>query len=382
MTKSASDDPLPAFIILSWLAFLIPAAYVSVHGPDILADGILLVADLFGRPLLWHTTLLEVVRDVSAVLLVLISAALFSGYLLFGFAPPAVGSRAGTYVGAFAFCTLSGLIFPFAAWVWGGAWHSRMEAGLFPLLAWVLYVLRTVDSDRVLRRPFVLFFRRFDSFADLSILPSLLRLTPSGVPVVVLVSGTENEVGYWDPVKLMTFGLRATLPLGGRPVFLRGGENWERVMESLVDHSTVVVLDQTEKSDAMTTESEAVRHRGRPLILLTEASGASDTRTIRSDIGDDIEIAYRRGSLALPAIMVVLILAMTIYGAELPRQLREKAAEGDLWGGLFGAAIMLGFVSVVAGGLLLRRSLTRPVRRELADALRERLVPSTQGNDS
>ena len=83
----------------------------------------------------------------------------------------------------------------------------------------------------------------------------------------------------------------------------------------------------------------------------------------------------------MPATLVVLILAMTIYGAELPRQLREKAAEGELWGGLFGAAIMLGFVSVVSGRLLLRRSLVRQVRRGLADALRVRLAPSTQWDD-
>jgi len=381
MSESASDDPLPAFMFLSWLAFLIPAAYMSVHGPDILADGILLVVDLFGQPAAWHATLVALVQDVSGALLILISAVLFSGYLLFGFAPSAVGSRTGTYLGAFAVCTLSGLIFPFAAWLWEGAWQTRMEAGLFPWLAWVLYLRRSMDLDRVLRRPFVLFFRRFDSFADLSILPSLLRLTPSGVPVVMLVSGTENEIGYWDPVKLMTYGLRATVPLGGRPVFLRGGGDWEGVMESLVDRSTVIVLDQTEKSDAMTREFEAVRQGSRPLILLTEASDASGGEPIRRDVGNDIEIAYRRGTLTLPAILVVLILAMTIYGAELPRQLGEKAADGDLWGGLFGAAIMLGFVAVVSGGLFLRRSLVRQVRRELADALRVRLAPSTQGDD-
>ena len=382
MSLSDSDDPLPAYIFASWLAFLIPAAYISVHGPDILVDGLLRLTYLLGPPFLMDDTLVLLVRRVSSILLVLTNAVLFSGYLLYSFAPPAEGSRAGTYVVAFAVCTFCALLFPFSAWVWGGVWETRMTAGLFTWLAWLQYVRRSADLDGALRRPFVLFFRRFDSFADLSILPSLLRLSPSGAPVVMLVSGTENEIGYWDPFKLMTYGLRAAVPWGGRPVFLNGGTNWEDVMKSLVDRSALVVLDQTEKSDAMNKEIQTVMQAGRPTILLSEASERSSGDSVGDGDGSDIEIAYRRGrgALAVRAALLALIVATTIYLVELPRQLQEKAAMGEFWSGLFGAAIMLGFVSAIFGGLLLRRSLTARSSRELTETIRMRLADSTQGD--
>jgi hypothetical protein len=380
MSWSTNDDPLPAYMFASWLSFLIPAAYISVHGPDILADGLLRFAYLLGWPLLADDTIVVLVRWVSAILFVFTNAVLFSGYLLFSFAPPAEGLRLGTYVWALATCAFCALLFPFSAWVWGGVWETRMGASSFTLLAWLLYVWRSEDSDRALRQPFVLFFRRFDSLADLSILPTLLSLSPRGVPVVMLVSGTENEVGYWDPLKLMTYGLRATVPWGGRPIFLRGGRNWESAMRSLVDRSAVVVLDRTEKSDALKKEIQTVTQAGRPLILLTEKSNPSYGDSIGDGGVGDIEIAYQRakGALAVRAALLILILAITIYGVELPRQIQEKAAEGELWSGLFGAAIMLGFVSALFGGLLLRLGLTARVSRELSEIIRRHLTNVTR----
>ena len=81
MSLSDSDDPLPAYIFASWLAFLIPAAYISVHGPDILVDGLLRLTYLLGPPFLMDDTLVLLVRRVSSILLVLTNAVLFSGYL-------------------------------------------------------------------------------------------------------------------------------------------------------------------------------------------------------------------------------------------------------------------------------------------------------------
>ena len=378
VAASDEDDPIPAYIFASWLSFLIPASYACVHGPDVVADGFLSVAALLGWPLPMDATLVIFVQNVSGIFLVITSGVLFSGYLLFTFAPPAKASRALTYVAAFATCTLCALLFPFSAWVWGGVWEKRMAAGLFTWVAWLLYFWRCVGSGRALRRHYVLFFRRFDSFADLSILPSLLRLTPRGVPVVMLVSGDENEIGYWDPFKLMTYGVHANISWGGRPLFLRGGQHWERVMESLVDRSAVVVLDQTETSDAMNKEIDAVTQAGRPLILLVEADKPPDRESDKRTGGGNIEIAYHRDrrAFALRAALVVLIVAITVYLVELPSQLQEKAAQGRLWGGFFGAAIMLGFVAAVSGGLLLRRGLSRRFRRDFAEALRSHLDDS------
>ena len=359
------DDPLPAYIFASWLAFLVPAAYLCVHGPDAIAYGLYWLGHAIDQPLSLGDGF---VVAVSAAL-VLLCAILFSGYLLFTFVPPAEGSPGWTVIGALLASGVSALIFPFNAWVWGGAWEARMAVGVFPFFGWLLYAVRIVRIEAALRRPYVLFFRRFDSFADLSILPALMRLTPRRTPVAMLVSGNENEIGYWDPVRLMAYGLHANLPWGGRPVFLRGGEHWERAMQSLLDRASVVVFDQTEKSEAMTKEATAVAAAGRPLILLAE-NATEKTDNAGSPLE---EIPYHRDRYALwlRIAAVIAIVAFAAWLVELPQQLRDKAAQDDLLGGLFGAAIMLFFYSAIAGGLLLRKGLSRKARRQTARALRQ-----------
>ena len=359
------DDPLPAYIFASWLVFLIPAAYLCVHGADTIAAVLNWLAFAIDRPL--PPTGEKFVVTVSAVLVVF-CAVLYSGYLLFTFVPPAEGSPVLTLFGALIACAVSMLVFPFSAWVWGGVWETRMVAGVFPLLGWMLYTICVLRTEAALKRPYVLFFRRFDSFADLSILPALLRLTPRRTPVAMLVSGDENEIGYWDPVRLMAYGLHANLPWGGRPVFLRGGEHWERAMQSLLDRSSVVVFDQTEKSEAMTKEARAVAAAGLPLILLAENA----TERADNASGPVEEIPYQRDryALALRIAAVVAIVGFAAWLVELPQQISDKAAQGELIGGLFGAAVMLFFYSAIAGGLLLRKGLSPDARRRTARALR------------
>ena len=143
-TGAPNEDPLPAFMLASWLAFLIPAAYACVHGPDLLADVFVRLADLSGQPVSAEGVF--VVRAAGSVLLGLASAVLFSGYLLYTFAPPAIGSSAATCFGALGACVVSACLFPFAAWIWGGVWETRVGAGLFTGLAWLLYLRRAADT--------------------------------------------------------------------------------------------------------------------------------------------------------------------------------------------------------------------------------------------
>lgn len=368
------DDPLPAYMFASWLSFLIPAAYLCVHGPDAIAALLNWLALTIDRPLLPTGEVFVVA--VSAVLVVF-CAVLYTGYLLFTFVPPAEGSPVLTLFGALIASIISMLIFPFSAWVWGGVWESRIAAGVFPLLGWTLYAICVLRTEAALKRPYVLFFRRFDSFADLSILPALLRLTPRRTPVAMLVSGEENEIVYWDPIRLMAYGLHANLPWGGRPVFLRGGEHWERAMQSLLDRSSVVVFDQTEKSEAMTKEAKAVAAAGRPLILLAE--NATEKADNAGSPVEEIPYHRDRKALVLRIAAVAAIVVVAAWLVELPQQIRDKAAEGELIGGLFGAAIMLFFYAAIAGGLLLRKGLSREARRQTAKALRTFLSGAADG---
>lgn len=368
-----SEDPLPAYMFASWLSFLIPAAYISVHAPDAITHSVAGLMLAFDRPLP-STNLLTVIRSISTVGLLALGAVLFSGYLIYALSPPATGSRIPTYLLALGTCALCFLIYPFSAWVWGGVWRTNMANGSFLFFAWLLYLLFTVKTHAGLEKRYVLFLRRFDSFADLSILPNLLKLTPRGVPVATLVSGTENEIGYWDPVKLTAYGLHATGWYGGRPAFLRGGEQWEKVVSDLVDGASVIVLDKSDISLAIAQEMKAVARSERPLILISEGEN-------RGDLGEQhnarsTRIAYHRDRrhLVVRIAIVLSIVAAVAYLVDLPDQIREKALQGDLWEGLFGAAIMLAFAAAVAGGLLLRKGLSRTTQVELREALRAALA--------
>ena len=343
-----------------------------MHSPDAISHGITSLALALGVPVHPEGSVVAFFRGLTVATTFVIGAILFSGYLLFGFAPPANGQRITTYIFALITCVLCSLVYPFSAWVWGGVWVSNMANGLFLVSGWVLYVIHCARIDSALAKRYVLFFRRFDSFSDLSILPSLLRLSPRRVPVVMLVSGNENEIGYWDPVKLMSFGLHTNLPWGGRPIFLRGGQLWESAMKSLVARAGVVILDQTEKSDAMMKELNTVAKSDRPLILISETADVNDHESVALGAARATPIYYHRDrrQLAVRAALVLAIVALVAFLTDLPGQILAKREQGELWGGLFGAAVMLGFVAAITGGLLLRRGLSRDTRKRIAEAIR------------
>lgn len=381
MSEPAKNDPLPAFVLFSWVFFLILAAQLVIQVPDYLAQrGCLRLARLTGDPFFLGADAAWIYA-VSSIALVSLCAIAFTGYLLRTFPLPAVGSPVAPYVRSLVVCSLSGMIFPSAAWVWGGEWERGMTNGVFVWIAWLFYLWWNVQREGHLRRPFVLFLRRFGSFADLALLRSLLRLTPRGVPVVLLVGGREDEVGIWDPTSLVTFGFRAILPMAGRPLFLDGGDRWEPVMESLVKRGAVMVLDTTEESPGLRKEIETVR-RLRPclqrVIVLEEEPSKTLGRDPARGLSEHraVSISYRRGwwTIALRLSFIAAFAAYVGYCAELPRQLAEKAAEGGSPGGLFGAIIMIGAPSLFLVFLLLRGGLTRKASRALAAALRAALI--------
>jgi len=359
----------------SWLSFLIPAAWISVHAPGAVATGAFELAIALDEPRLLSPSVLAFLQGLTVVTIFLTNAILFSGYLIFSFAPRAEGSRTSSYVLALVTCGVCMLIYPFSAWVWGGVWKSNMASGLFLLLAWFLYIVHCARIDGALAGRYVLFFRRFDSFADLSILPTLLRLTPRRTPLVMLVSGTENEIGYWDPVKLMSYGLHSNLPWGGRPVFLRGGEGWESVMKKLVSQAGIIVVDRTEKSEAMTKEMRTVAKSGRPAIVIAEKADEREADRGVPEGDQVVPVNYERGrgQFVFRLGLVLAIVVAVALLVDLPGQIQEKYEQGELLAGLFGAAIMLGFVTAISGGLLLRRGLSRGARGKIAAAMKEGL---------
>ncbi len=362
----------------SWLAFLIPAAYLSVHAPEAVARAMELALASMG--LAPSASIVTAISYFVSGILFMLSAVLFSGYLSFGFAPQFNRSGVPMYLLALGTCGLCFLIYPFSAWVWGGPWRTHIPAGLYLLAAWLMYVLGAVRAKAGLDGRYVLFLRRFDSFADLSILPNLLRMTPRGVPVATLVSGTENEIGYWDPGKLMAYGLHNTGLFGGRPVFQRGSGDWEELVAKLLANATVVVMDLSDVSDAISKEMTRVAKAGKPAIVIAEGELPKDLKGLQQV--QALRMAYRRDARDL-AIRLAIVLAIVIAVAilvDLPAQIAAKYTDGKLWEGLFGAAIMLAVVASLAGGLLLRKGLSRQAKLDLRKAIGDPLRDATAGN--
>ena len=351
----------------SWLAFLIPAAYLSVHAPDAIARGMETALASLGYDLSAAT--ITTIRYAVSAILFLLSAVLFSGYLSFGFAPQFNRSAVPMYLLALGTCGLCFLIYPFSAWVWGEPWRAHTPAGLFVFVAWLIYVLGAIRAKAGPGGRNVLFLRRFDSFADLSILPALLRMTPRGVPVATLVSGTENEIGYWDPGKLMAYGLHNTGVFGGRPVFQRGGADWETLVAKLLASATVVVMDLSDVSDAIAKEMTRVAKSGKPVIVIGEGTLPSDLKGLERLRA--LRLEYRRDArdLALRMALVLAIVLVIAILVDLPAQIAAKNADGKLWEGLFGVAVMLAVVTTYAGGLLLRKGLSRRAKLDLRAAI-------------
>ncbi|MEM7217059.1 MAG: hypothetical protein AAF515_01750 [Pseudomonadota bacterium] len=369
-----TDDPLPAYLIGSWLVFLVPTAYISVHGPDAVEQAAATLWLYVDQPPPAESVL-QFVRGVSTVSVFVLFAVLFSGYLLYSFPLPARSSRVPTYVLALATCALCFLLYPFSAWVWGGVWRFNWPNGLFVFFAWLLYLFSTTTTRIRMNKGYVLFLRRFDSFADLSVLPHLLRLTPRGLPIATLVSSMENETGYWDPLKLTTYGLHATGWYGGRPAFIRGGANWESTVSDLVARASAIVLDKSDVSAAIAKELRTVARSDRPVILIAESDAdapSTDTSGVQGT-----EIVYRRDRrhLFVRSLMVLLIVIAMAALVDLPDQIRDKHLEGVLWEGLVGGAIMLALVAALAGGLLLRKGLSASTQRELRAALLAAIGP-------
>jgi hypothetical protein len=355
-----SENSNVAYLVFSWVFFVIVSAKLVVGIPYHLSDSGSSMA----------------IYIASSTILGLLFAIAFSGYLLRLFPLQALGSPAAAYLWSFVACSVSGMIFPFAAWVWEGKWRLGLQNGLFLWFAWFLYLWWNTARERNLRRPFVLFLRRFGSFADLSVMLSVLRKAPCGYPVVMLVGENDPDVGVWDPISLVSFGFRAIIPLAGRPLFLNGGKRWKEVFESLAYRSAAVVLDATdlEESEHLRWELQSIaqcKSAVSVILLFNEEVETRHPPLIPQGLKNRaITIQYGRGRLFLARGLgfTVATVAIVGYRVDILQQLSDAAAQGKLAGAIFGAFVMLGGLSLFLLFLTLRRGLSQRSRRDIADA--------------
>jgi hypothetical protein len=130
-----------------------------------------------------------------------------------------------------------------------------------------------------LDRPFVLFLRRFSTFADRTVIALVLRQAKAGVPVVFLTP-THSRPKDWDPFVVGFAGLKVLHPMRSVPMVLRArDDDWQRAAQELIARAQTVLVDTSEGSAALGIEAEMIEKAGRwpDTVCLRHSSPADES---------------------------------------------------------------------------------------------------------
>jgi hypothetical protein len=156
----------------------------------------------------------------------------------------------------------------------GAMTTSEAAVGLALAGSWLCTILWTTGAvgpllvrhrrpRAFLESPFVLFLRRFSTFSDRTIVALVLRQAKAGVPVVFLTP-THSRPKDWDPFVVGFAGLKLQHPLRSVPMVLRArDDDWQRAAEELISRAQTIVVDISEGSAALQTETEMIESAGR-----------------------------------------------------------------------------------------------------------------------
>lgn len=159
-----------------------------------------------------------------------------------------------------------------------------------------------------LHRPYVLFLRRFSKFSDRTVINLVLRQTPANKPVVFLVA-PRSRMGDWNPFLLGFAGMKLLHPFRSVPLCVKSkNTEWEEAIQTLIKQAQFVIVDTSEKSEAIETELEMINRAGcwQKTILLNEESD----RTIGSEAFQTIH--YRKSWIRGIPRMILGYLAMHV----------------------------------------------------------------------
>ncbi len=125
-----------------------------------------------------------------------------------------------------------------------------------------------------LQRPYVLFLRRFSKFSDRTVINLVLRQTPASKPVVFLVA-PHSRMGDWNPFLVGFAGMKLLHPLRSVPLCVKSeNTEWEDAIQTLIKGAQFVIVDTSEKSEAIETELEMISQAGcwQKTIVLEEVA--------------------------------------------------------------------------------------------------------------
>lgn len=248
------------------------------------------------------------------------------------------------------------------------SWFVMVAAGLWRA-SWV-----HAHPTYYLDGKFLLYLRRFSSFADRTVVAEVLRAAPEGVPVVFIAS-PRGQVRNWDPFVWAFAGLRLRRPLRRLPVQLRtSDEGWEQAIGRLISKASGVVFDLTESSASIEKEKRLVtqgKHPEGAIWLVGRGSRSSDdlAKTTGVLIDRGRVVAYRRRWA--PFSLAAKISLFVFVGYFLFNIIVVFWAKNQINAASVVAAVVLMSAWLIGGTLLVSRpSIDREARRRLQRLVR------------
>jgi hypothetical protein len=186
-----------------------------------------------------------------------------------------------------------------------------------------LLIRRHRKPRAFLGRPFVLFLRRFSSFSDRTIVSLILRQASSRVPVVFFTP-RRSRPRDWDPFLVGFSGLKLLHPWRSAPIVICVPDaDWTGAAHELVCQARTILLDVSETTDSLRTESEMIERAGRwpdSVCLRLKAFAAPTGSVPTGSFGDVRTIEYTKSWMrALPRMLmgflVVLFAAVVLFSA-------------------------------------------------------------------
>lgn len=147
---------------------------------------------------------------------------------------------------------------------------SSVLLGVFCFFFWTHY-----RAARILGGPFVLFLRRFSTFADRSLVSDVIKSVPSGVRLVFIASRADHARN-WNPFLWAFGGLRLFRPLKNLPIQVRTtDEAWIETVEKLISRASCIIVDLSVTSPSIELERQLIERNGaldRLVVLADEQS--------------------------------------------------------------------------------------------------------------
>lgn len=157
----------------------------------------------------------------------------------------------------------------------------------------VLYITKLHRNQNLLfDRPFVLFLRRFSSFADRVGVEGILRSLPANLPLVFLVPKPSSSRD-WNPWMIGLSGLKLWKRRNVLAIFLTADhDTWKESVQKLIKSARLIVIDTTTQSNAINWELNELAQNSRlpDTILIQEKTH----KTIRREYDAKNLIIYKK----------------------------------------------------------------------------------------